>query len=203
MENVAAGYKIDYMRPRFDRLANRQENGLAPRAVAAHQLFQTPPEIAARLVALLAVKPGDRVLEPSAGLGRILDALAGCGAQKVVAVEIASQCARELFTQNRPSLTIKQRDFLTLSSADIGYFDAIAMNPPFTMRSDIQHIEHALKFLKPGGTLAAVCMDTHHRHEAFKATAKTWEPLPPGTFKNEGTDAPTVLFSIKHNETET
>lgn len=197
MANDAAGFDMAEMKPRFDRLAGRHENGTAPRAVVVHQLFQTPPDLAARLVALLGeLPPLSRVLEPSAGLGRILDALPRqCEA---VAVEIAADCARELFTQDRPGVSIKQRDFLACTPAEFGLFDAVAMNPPFTMRADIRHILHARQFLKPGGRLAALCFDTPSRHAKLKPLCAEWIAIPAGTFKHEGTNVPTALLLIQN-----
>ncbi len=94
---MLAGATLDALRPRFNTLANRHENGTAPRAVSAFQLFQTPPNLARQLVAASDVRPGMRVLEPSVGLGRILDELpTGCD---VTAIDIAPQCAGELFRQ--------------------------------------------------------------------------------------------------------
>lgn len=197
MENDDAGYRIEEMRPRFAALATRHEDGTAPRAVSTFQLFQTPPELAARLVAALDLAPGSRVLEPSAGLGRLLDALAPHQPREIVAVEIAAACAGELFRQDRSSNRIMQRDFLALRPEDTGEpFDAVAMNPPFHMRADIRHIRHALTFLRPGGKLAALCLDTQHRHTALSALADTWDAIPAGAFKGEGTQVPTVLLTI-------
>ena len=71
------------------------------------------------------------------------------------------------------------------------------MNPPFHLRADIRHILHALKFLKPGGILAALCLDTPHREAALKPLSATWEKLPAGTFGKEGTHVATVLLTIK------
>jgi SAM-dependent methyltransferase len=192
MENDAAGYAMEEMRPRFARIAARHENVTAPRAVVVSQLFQTPPAVAARLAALLSLAPGARVLEPSAGLGRLLDALRPYDLAEVVAVEQAPECAGELFRQERERVTIKQRDFLTLTPAELGTFDAVLMNPPFHMRADVRHIMHARTFLKPGGRLAAVCMDGGHR-EALRAAAVAWHPLSPGSFKAEGTNVGAVL----------
>lgn len=227
-ETRDAGQRMDAQRPRFDRLRDRHTNGAAPQAVAAWQLFQTPPQVAARLAALLPLKPGARCLEPSAGLGRLLDALAarraapesvplsahplngkGRGeasslpsfapvetALEITAVEIAADCARVLFEQNRPGVTLKQRDFLTCTPADLGTFDCVAMNPPFHLRADVQHILHARTFLRPGGRLVALCLDTHHREAALRPLASHWEKLPAGTFAKEGTHVPTVLLAL-------
>lgn len=194
MENDAKGYAMDAMRPRFECIADRHTNGTAPQAIAVHQLFQTPAPLAAELVALLNLQPGSRVLEPSAGLGRILDALAPFQPSEVVAVETAAPCAAELF--KREGITLKQRDFLTVQPEELGTFDAVAMNPPFTMRADIRHILHALKFLRTGGTLAALCMDTPHREKALRHMAATWQQVPAGAFRAEGTNVPTVLLTI-------
>jgi SAM-dependent methyltransferase len=196
LENDQAGFDQAEMKPRFDRLAGRHENGTAPRAVSAFQLFQTPPELAARLVAALDLKPGARVLEPSAGLGSILDALKPCQCGEIVAVEMAANIAGELFQQDRPGLNLIQRDFLTVTPAEIGLFDAIAMNPPFHMRADIRHIQHARGFLKPGGKLAAICFDTPRRAKELGSLVNSWEHLPAGTFAKEGTHVPAVLLTI-------
>lgn len=194
MENDAAGFAMDDMRPRFQSLAMRHENGTAPRAVSAFQLFQTPADLAAQLVALLNLSPVSRVLEPSAGLGRILDAIAPYKPAELVAVEQSADCARELY--RREDITLRQRDFLTVTTDELGTFDAIAMNPPFTMRSDIRHIQHALKFLRPGGTLAALCMDTDHREKALRPLSTTWQKIQAGTFRAEGTNVGTILLTI-------
>jgi predicted RNA methylase len=196
MANDAARYEQQEMRPRFDRLAQRHENGTAPRAVVAFQLFQTPPDIAAQLVAMLELKPGARVLEPSAGLGRLLDALKPFAPSEVVAVEIAASCAAELFRQERAGVVLKKRDFLTVTPEEIGLFDAVAMNPPFHMRADIRHIEHARNFLKPGGKLAAICMDTPQRHAALRFISSQWVTLPASSFAETGTKIGAIMLII-------
>jgi protein-L-isoaspartate O-methyltransferase len=197
MENDAVKFAMDEQRPRFERMATRHENGTAPRAVSAYQLFQTPPELAARLVALLNLKPGQRVLEPSAGLGRLIEAIDDAQPRcPVVAVEVAAQLAAELFQKYQSGVTLKQRDFLTTQPAELGEFDAVAMNPPFHMRADIRHILHARTFLKPGGKLAALCLDTPHRSAALRGLCDHWEQIPAGTFRGEGTNVPTVLLRL-------
>lgn len=175
---------------RFARIAGRAENGTAPAPVIASQLFQTPRHIAAQLVDLLDVSEGQRILEPSAGLGRLLDALPS--GVELVAVDISPDCCRAL--QTRPGLAVHEGDFPSFDPSQLGTFDRVAMNPPFTMRSDIRHVMHAIKFLKPGGLLASVVMATDHRRQAFRGWE--WHDLPPGTFKeaNTGVDTAIVVF---------
>ncbi len=196
IDTLLAGANMDAMRERFDKLGNRHEDGTAPRAVSAFNLFQTPKELAARLVGLLPLSTGKpRVLEPSVGLGRLLDCIPPfCD---VVAVEHAPQIAAEIFRQDRSNVQLVQRDFLACSVGEFGLFDAVAMNPPFHMRADVRHILHAVKFLKPGGVLAALCLNTHHRATALRHLSSTWEELPTSTFAKEGTHVPTVLLTIK------
>ncbi len=196
MENDDARFAKMDMKPRFDRLAGRHENGTAPRAVSAFQLFQTPPEIAARLVAAAGVNRNCRILEPSAGLGRILDAIGAAGGWDITAIEMAANIAGELYRQERAEVRIIQRDFLTVTRGELGEFDAVLMNPPFHLRADIRHILHARTFLKPGGTLAALCLDTPHRETALRPLSSTWEKLPAGTFGKEGTHVATVILTI-------
>ena len=184
---ILAGSILDEMRPRFAKLATRHADGTAPRAVSAFQLFQTPATEAARLVDGLALAPGARILEPSAGLGRILDAL----------VDMASECAGELFKQDRPGVRILQRDFLSVTPEELGAFDAVAMNPPFHLRADVRHILHARKFLKPGGVLAALCFDTPHRTAALRSLCESWEVLPAGSFAKEGTGVGVVRLTMR------
>lgn len=193
--NDDTGVLMDALRPRFARLAERHTNGAAPTAVAAHQLFQTPAHLAARMTALLNPAPGARILEPSAGLGALLDALPP--GHDVTAVEMAPQLAAVLYAQERPGMALWQRDFLLLSPLELGAFEAIIMNPPFTMKSDEKHVAHALRFLAPGGRLVALVMDTPHRERALRHLAATWEHIPAGTFRAAGTNVPTVLLSIE------
>jgi len=192
-ENDDAGAFMCAMRPRFQRMTQRHENGTAPRAVSAYQLFQTPAEIARQLVAAAGVLPGMRVLEPSAGLGRLLDALPAC---EVTAVESSLVIAGELFRQNREGVTLLQRDFLICQPPELGLFDRVVMNPPFHLSSDVRHILHALTFLKPGGRLAALCLNTHHRVTALHHLSDSWLELPETTFAKEGTRVSTVLLTI-------
>lgn len=199
MENDAKRYEMDDMRPRFDAIANRGEDGTAPRAVSAYQLFQTPPDLARRLVDGLP-EGTMSILEPSAGLGRIYsEARKRFASARICLVELAPQCAGELYaiSETDEAATLIQKDFLKVPA--LPEFDAVAMNPPYRMRSDVKHVLHALAFLAPGGVLRALVMDTAHREMALKSLCSAWEPIPAGAFNSEGTSVPVVLITIERD----
>lgn len=160
-------------------------------AATAPQLFPTPPALAARLVQIADIRPGHRVLEPSAGTGRLIDAMpAGC---IVVAVEISQPLALAL----RPRVQeVRCIDFLRLTPDDMGAFDRVVMNPPFGQAQDIAHIRHARRFLAPGGRLVALCAAGPRQQAALQPIATTWEQLPPGSFTSEGTGVNVALLTI-------
>ena len=178
---------------RFDAYRTRHEDGTAPRAVSAYQLFQTPEALAARMVELADPHPSLDWLEPSAGLGRILRPILITSPASVTACEENAELAGELF-RTFPDVTLWQGDFLARTPAPM--FDRIVMNPPFHMRACIRHILHALQFLKPGGVLVALCLATHHRETVLRGLADHWETIPAGTFRKEGTNVETYLLRI-------
>ena len=142
------------------------------------------------------VEPGQRVLEPSAGTGRIIDALDAVPGAKVVAVEISITLADNLRLRSNTKHEIQCADFLELNG-ELGIFDRILMNPPFENGADIKHIKHAATMLKPGGTLVAICAGGPRQFAELEPMATLWEPLPAGTFKDQGTLVNTVLMTIE------
>lgn len=109
----------------------------------------TPPELAKELVALAGVRKDSRVLEPEAGIGNIADA----------AKEVTDHVdCIERMTDFCEILKLKKHnvignDLLTAETAAI--YDAVVMNPPFS--EECEHIKRAFDFLRPGGSLVAVC----------------------------------------------
>ena len=162
--------------------------------VSAPQLFETPNDLAMRMVDLAAIEPNHRILEPSAGLGAILRAI-GPGPDKV-AVEINYDLVKGLARAGFSGLHTVHADFLECE--DLGIFDRVIMNPPFTNGQDIKHIKHAFDLLKPGGRLVAVCANGPRQREKLKplveASGGIWEDLPAGTFRHVGTMVNTALI---------
>jgi phospholipid N-methyltransferase len=182
----------------FDAMRESLRAGV--QIVTAPQLFPTPRALAERVAKIADVKPGHRVLEPSAGTGALLGAIGGRmfahnpEAGAVSAVEINQSLADRL-RQEFPLTHVICDDFLKCNG-DLGAFDRIVMNPPFANADDIKHIKHALTMLKPGGRLVAICANGPRQREALSHLG-TWEDLPPGSFATSGTNVNAALLVVQ------
>lgn len=178
--------------------AMRESLRAGVQVVSAPQLFPTPAHVARRVVELADIGKGDRVLEPSAGTGALLDVLS-CDplAGAVVAVEINSNLIKCLRAKFRPQyVLIEHADFLEWQPD--APFDRIVMNPPFERGSDVKHIEHALTMLKPGGRLVSICANGPRQRDAFRDQAVEWIDLPDGTFSEQGTNVRTAIVVLEN-----
>jgi len=173
------------------------------KVVAAPQLFPTPRALARRLAEAADIEDGARVLEPSAGTGVLVEEIRSVSGftAAVTAVEINRALADALGRINGGGscAAIHCRDFTEMEPSDLGDFDRIVMNPPFERGADVRHIKHALRFLRPGGRLVAVC--AAGRREVLEPLALesggTWEDLPDSTFSEQGTDVRVALVVIE------
>ncbi|EHI41732.1 hypothetical protein OPAG_08730, partial [Rhodococcus opacus PD630] len=70
----------------------------------------------------------------------------------------------------------------------------------FANADDIKHIRHALRFLKPGGKLVAICANGPRQNDQLRPLVEQhggeWENLPPDTFAESGTAVNTALFTL-------
>lgn len=167
------------------------------------------------------------ILEPSAGTGQLSRRLAeervdherGRGWDQgpeyryrhhVDCVEVQPELATALREEGiyRRVLTA---DFLQLRPDPDRLYDRVVMNPPFDLERDIDHVMHALKFLKPDGELVSIMSAGTEFRETKKATAfralmskmnARWEDLPAGSFSSVGTNVNTVLLRVRRR-TET
>ena len=179
------------------------------------QFFQTPGRIAEEM-AEWAVADRSRVLEPSAGHGRLVQAALDRRAASVVAVELDQDNFRRL-THGRPfgdSVEAYHIDFLKVVDlwlADPAFlgFDAILMNPPFRNNQDIRHVAAAARLLRPNGRLAAIVSEhpffaqdresVVFRHRLEARGART-ERLPADTFKEEGAQGMARMVFIERGD---
>lgn len=173
----------------FEQLKDALKAGV--KVVVAPQLFPTPADLARRMVELAGVESGHRILEPSAGTGNILAELPGDTVR--VAVEINSELAGRTILHQMADVHCK--DFLTCNG-ELGKFDRIIMNPPFVNGSDVIHILKARTMLKPSGRLVAICAGGPRQEKILQPLCDSWERLPEGTFKEQGTNVNTVLLTM-------
>lgn len=175
----------------FEAMKEQLKTGV--RVVSAPQLFVTPRDLAQTMYEMLDLKEDDRILEPSAGTGVLIDAIRHLGVH-ITACEINNDLAQDLF--KRVDI-VRQCDFLEMELGEVELFDAVIMNPPFKNGEDIKHIKHALSMLKEGGQLVAICAGGPRQERELQPLCDTWERLPAGTFKQSGTGVNTVLLSLR------
>jgi 16S rRNA G1207 methylase RsmC len=170
----------------------------AVRVICAPQLFSTPPTLAARMAKLADIKSNDRVLEPSAGTGNLLQAIFDAQPMaNVFAIEINHALCDALSIRLLSMGEVICQDFLTCTTEHLGRYDEIVMNPPFHKGVDVTHIKHALSFLKSDGILVALCANGPRQQAELRPLATTWEELPDGTFADQGTDVRAVLMIVR------
>ena len=184
-----------------DVLPDAEEEDAKPQASTAVakdlQFYWTPEAVAERLCERAGIykphytsdelKPY-RVLEPSCGDGRIMDELRARNCMPF-GIEVHAGRAAEARAKGHHVLT---GNFLEQPPRE--EFDFVVMNPPFYGRHYVKHINHALKFLKPGGTLVAVLPATaYYDHQELKGR---WEDLPTASFSEAGTNVATGIMTI-------
>jgi len=163
-----------------------------------YQFFPTPKKIVEQMIELADIRPTDTILEPSAGQGAILDLLPLDN--KKVVIELNENNAKKLKDKGYCPIV---GDFLKIN-VDIPV-DKVVMNPPFSKQQEIDHVVHALSFLKPGGTLVSVMSvgpffrenskSVNFRHLLNDLDSNTIE-LPDDSFKESGTLVKTKLVKI-------
>ncbi|MFD6094771.1 class I SAM-dependent methyltransferase [Nocardiopsis flavescens] len=141
-----------FSRPAADVLAEMRTGHFE--AVLERPHLPTPAESASKLLPFAELRPGARVLEPSAGDGALVRALADHGVDlhiDMVEKDPAHTPAlRQLIAEGKAT-SLRQGDFLSLTPPPV--FDLIVMAPPAPVQ--VLHIEHAYNCLAPGGHLVA------------------------------------------------
>lgn len=166
-----------------------------------------------------------RILEPSAGTGNLarrcaprlvdyedrerdyyekrfrFDNLVDC-------VEIQPQLCDGLEAMGRFN-RVWRTDFLNLKPEETGLYDLVVMNPPFDRERDIDHVCHALRFLKPDGQLYAIMSAGTEFRETKKSIAFRklvietmkggFKDLPAGSFAEVGTYVNTIMLRVRRD----
>ena len=163
------------------------------------QFFETPSELAQRMVALANLSREHVVLEPSAGMGAIASEIKAVHPlDRIICIELQESNVEHLRNQG---FMCSSGDFLM---TDISV-DRIIANPPFCKGQDADHINHMLDCLAPGGRLVSIAsagllfrQDKRYCaiRDRINALGGTIETLPAGTFKDSGTMVRTVLVVV-------
>lgn len=133
--------------------------------------------------------PTYRVLEPSCGDGRILDAIRERGS-RALGFEVDAGRAAQARAKGHSVVTAN-----FLEQAPVPEFDKVVMNPPFYGRHYAKHVRHALRFLKPGGVLVSILPATaHYDHGELEGE---WRDLPVASFADAGTNVPTGMIRMR------
>ena len=153
------------------------------------QFYPTPVSVINRVLDSIHLPEGCEVLEPSCGDGAILDELRKRGA-KCWGVEVHAGRASAARAKGHNVYTANFLDMNPMPQHDF-----VIMNPPFYGKHYKKHIDHAMKFLKPGGTLVSILPATAwYEHKLIKGQ---WQDLPVGSFKESGTNVNTGFVVIR------
>jgi predicted RNA methylase len=165
--------------------------------------FPTPDDVVEDLFKIASILPGQRLLEPSAGMGGLAKKAADIvGQNNVHCVEIEPARANQLRLMGFPHVITG--DFLKMDPDPI--YDGVLMNPPFGRGLEFLHVEHAMKFVKPGGTVTAI-VSPHYLvsnyaaaksfREKVEAACVNRVEVDPGRFKASGTIIATYILCLE------
>jgi len=162
--------------------------------------FSTPPQLGALAVLAAQVRPGDLVLEPSAGTGLLAVLAEACGG--AVTLNEPSAARAGLLDGLFPLASPSRHDAAHL--ADIlptsGSFHAVVMNPPFQALE--AHLHAAMDALAEGGRMAAIVpARLFDDAEAMRALAargciRLRLCFPAGAYAKHGTSIDTGLIVV-------
>lgn len=119
----------------------------------AHQLYETPEDLAEMVADEAEIEDGDKVLEPSAGRGAIATQFPP---DQTTCVEVSSQNCKILEAKGYTAI---QADFLAWAEAALANgqrFEVVVMNPPWSSGRAELHTKAAAQLVAPGGRLVAV-----------------------------------------------
>lgn len=171
------------------------------------QFFETPYELAERMVELANIDGGEMdILEPSAGQGSIVKAInRATGGDPVFCYELMPE--NQAVLKKISTVEILGDDFLKAGATRL--YDRIIANPPFTKSADIDHIMKMYSLLKSGGRIVTIASPSWtfgfqkkqvRFREWLDEVDATIEELPAGTFKETGTNIRAMLLMIDSAE---
>lgn len=170
------------------------------------QFFATPAKLADLLVGMADIREGNRILEPSAGQGAIIEAIIRSG-YKLTDIDAVELMPDNIKILREKRVDVFEGDFLQIAKYKdfISEFDRVIANPPFTKNQDIDHVRAMYDCLKKGGRLVSIMSNHWKTSDNKKETDfRTWitslnteiHNLPFGTFKESGTNVAACIVVI-------
>lgn len=166
------------------------------------QFFETPPELADRLVKLAEVRPYQNILEPSAGQGAIIGAIQKAEPRTTIYYYEIMEINQKILSK-RDDCVFLGSDFLEANL--LPHYDRIIANPPFAKNQDIDHVNQMYAMLNPGGRLVSIMSNhwtfsSNKKETAFRKWIKAINAivikLEQGVFKDSGTMVNSVIVAI-------
>ena len=199
LETVTADLK-GQAKPAKEREIEKLERELV--GVKIEGFFPTPIPLIDQMIEIADIQPNDKILEPSAGKGNIVDRLVSLVPDISDNIEVVER-------QNSLVKILQLKGYNTTSGDFLehtGEYDKILMNPPFEKFQDIDHVRHAWDLLKPNGVLVAI-MGAGVKNTRTKAREfREWLDLhggvmqdnPEGSFKDadRATGVNTVMVTM-------
>lgn len=167
------------------------------------QYYPTPVAVVDSLLSDIYIQGMEYILEPSCGCGRIMDGIAKRWPDNatIYGIEVHPDRAREAKEKGH---AVRCANFLDVQPEFYrDPFDRVVMNPPFYGRHYAKHVEHAMKFLRPGGKLHAILPVTarlDHGLIESMGYRHSWEDLPVGSFRESGTNINTTVLTMEKSE---
>lgn len=143
-----------------------------------HQYYPTPEKLARLAVDLAEIQDGDICLEPQAGTGGIAKYMSK---DQTVCVELSSLFCKTL---GQYASKVINGDFLAMDN--LGKFDKIIMNPPFSEGRAKLHTEHAAIMVADNGILVAILPASMKNKFTLDGFAIEWSETFTGDFEMTG-----------------
>ena len=167
------------------------------------QFFATPSDVADLMVAKLEIQPYEKILEPSAGNGALINAVHRLHSDITIDCYELNPLNRKVL-EKMVNVNVLGDDFT--KRLDNEEYDVIIANPPFSKNQDIIHLMKMWNNLRYGGRIA--CITSTHwmfANDAKSVEFREWivgkctfqHEFPNETFKESGTDIATILLILE------
>lgn len=188
------------------QLIERLINGEKINLKKDFQFFPTPVKIVKKLLEIANIQSGDKVLEPSAGQGAIINEVIkkGIKRDRVHYLEFMSQNRQKLKDIEATDIGEQfENDFLKMKASQ--YYDVVIANPPFTKDQDIDHVKHMWEMINDKGIVVSIMSQSWLKGRKKKQVEfRKWLKelgaevieLSSGEFKESGTDIATCIVVL-------